>query len=306
MPASADPVGLDLMIVGAPKTASTSLFFYLGEHPQVDAANRSEFAYFVDDEEFQAGATAARRKYFAGDTPPGMVSMAKLAGLMYFPIAVERLHEDSPDVRVSVVLRNPVERAYSAYWFARRRGFEDLDTFEAALDAGPHRAGLPKTDRPGMREYVERGRYAAYLPLLFDTFGLDRVHVSTLEDLSTRPEDVVNELLAPFGLAPVEPGTYEGKRYNESATFRMKSVARFVGTNNAGKRFIRKIVSPDLRNRVLKVMYRVNEVPTTAPPIDPVIQARLIEEFRPWNARLGELLGRDFSHWDQPKPPKPA
>jgi len=129
-----------IMIVGAAKAGTSSLLHYLAQHPQIytHTHTRPEMTYFTNEEEFQAGYEAAYRKYFGKDVPEQKVLLAKDALLMTRQAGLQRLHDHNPYVFVVVILRNPVERAYSGYWFNYRHGWEKAG-FEEALVAEEER-----------------------------------------------------------------------------------------------------------------------------------------------------------------------
>ena len=124
---------LDLMIAGAQKSGTSSLLSWLGTHPRILAQKRPEMTWFTDDD----GPAGGFSDEFYFDANPGnCLRLGKLAGLMYSDQGLDRLVAHSPEVATIVVLRDPVERAYASFWFARRRGREALDDFEQAVEPG--------------------------------------------------------------------------------------------------------------------------------------------------------------------------
>src|SRR5690606_1705482 len=106
---------------------------------------------------------------------------------MFHPLAAERFARDLDGVRVVVMLRDPVERAYSAFTHERARGFETAPDFETALaleeerlagEVDRMRADPTYVSRHHQHNaYVARGRYVEQLERLEELLGRDRIHV---------------------------------------------------------------------------------------------------------------------------------
>src|SRR5688572_14326389 len=112
----------DFLIVGAMRSGTTSLHKYLQAHPDVFVASGKEVHFF--DRRYGRGLDWYRSR-FAGVTTERVVGEATPA-YMYDENAIARIAHDLPDARLIVVLRNPVDRAYSHYWRNRSRGRENL------------------------------------------------------------------------------------------------------------------------------------------------------------------------------------
>ena len=103
---------------------------------------------------------------------------------MYWNSAPYRIWSYNPDMKWIVILRNPVERAYSAWNMERKRGLEPLSFADAiAQEAVRCREALPQQHR--VYSYLDRGFYADQLRRLFNIFGSDKCLVLINEDLKT-------------------------------------------------------------------------------------------------------------------------
>lgn len=288
-------IGLDLMVVGAAKSATSSLIDLVHRAPRT-AANPSgaEIGYFVDDAEYARGAAVARAKYLAPSAPDDL-RVGKSAGLMYSRTALERLADDSPAVRAVALLRDPVARAYSAYHWAVRAGME-TDSFPDAVErefAGRD-LDLP---RPWLRRYLAGGEYSRHLDVVREVVGADQLDVLTMEDFSADAVGCVNRLLAPFGRA-VTSAAPEGVHSNRASGVRSKRLARIM-RNPALRAPLRRALPLRAQVALQRRALRLNERPMQAQPMDPATRARLVEHFAPWNARLEEQLGRELP-WSRP------
>jgi hypothetical protein len=257
--------------------------------------------YFVSDE-FRKGYEGVFAKYF-GEVDEKGILLAKHVMIMYSKEAVGRLHDHNPDAKVVLLLRNPVRRAYSAYWYARRMGWEKLTKFEDALRAEPGRLkeGWLKWSNCA---YLYNGEYHRHVKGLLERFDKRQLHIYLLEDLKEDPLRVCREI---FTLFPIDSGFLPavGERHNESAQARSETLARayaaFLRPNNPVRRALRAVLPYSFLYRVRQNLKEANKRSFTPPPMNPGTRERLLEYFRPHNALLGELIGRDVGHWNLPE-----
>lgn len=300
---NAAPRPIDAMIVGAQKAGTSSLAGYLAQHPAVCTHHRVEISYFVDDHEYAEGYEACFGRYF-GHCSPDSLLLGKSVTIMADPRLIDRVAAHNPEARVMAVLRNPVARAYSAYWWARRKGYEDLATFEAAIEATPDRHGENVLRRRNTR-YLEMGDYAPQVEDLYERFGRDRVRIFLFEDLAADALGVCREAYRFLGVDDAfRPDT--SLQRNASSTARFSGLTRLLTAQHPLKRRLRRMLPGGLVDDWKRRAERWNRVPFRQPPIDPETRDRLVEHFRPRNDRLAELIGRDLAAWDGTAPSAPV
>ncbi|TQN37558.1 sulfotransferase domain-containing protein [Blastococcus colisei] len=206
----------DFLIVGAQRSGTTSMYRALGQHPNVLRAVLHKGVHYFDvnygrslswyRSHFPTRLSATRVERRTGAPAQTFESSPYY---MFHPLAPERIERDLPGVKLLVLVRDPVERAYSAHAHELARGFE-AEPFERALELeeGRLRGETERLcDDPGYEShhhrhnaYVTRGQYIDYLEPLADRVGRDRVHVVDSHDFFSRPEDVYDEVLDFLGL----------------------------------------------------------------------------------------------------------
>ena len=203
------------LVIGAQRSGTTSLFRALSDHPDVFRPTVSKGIGYFD-----VGYVRGWRWYRAHFPPESVVRRAaggagqcfESSGYYSFhPAAAERIARDLPDVKVVLMVRDPVERAFSAWKHEKRRGFEDLD-FAEALAREPARLegeverllADPSYESYEHRHhaYCGRGRYAEQVRRFSDALGPDRVYVLDADRFFARPEDELSALLGWLGLGP--------------------------------------------------------------------------------------------------------
>ena len=213
------------LIVGAQRCGTTSMYKTLAQHPMVLPAVLHKGAHYFDTGyghgpawyrgHFPLQATARRAAADPGRLP---ITGESSPYYLFHPLAGQRIRQDLPDVRLLVLLRDPVERAYSAHTHETARGFE-TEPFERALDLEPVRlAGEeaklladPKYQSHSHQHhaYVTRGRYAEQLARLEKLFGRDRIHVVDSQRFFTDPEPVFAGVVDFLGIGHADGVSFE-------------------------------------------------------------------------------------------------
>jgi len=286
---------IDLMIVGAQKAGTSSLLRYLGNHSSICIHEKPEILFFLIDEEYQKGYPWAFNRYFGHCGDNKKLLFAKNVGIMYWPEAIKRLKEHNPDIHLVPILRNPVDRAYSAYWFARRKGWENIKTFEEALKAEETRK---KEDTFKWRNclYLERGNYYKHIVNIFEHFRKEQVHIYLFENLTSNPVRVCKEICSIFSL------DYKREikcRHNVAAMARSERLTRILRrigkSESALKNILKAIIPESLKNSLLKL----NEGEFSPPQMKEETRKALVGFYKKPNQMLVELIGRDLSRWSR-------
>jgi hypothetical protein len=215
----------DFLIVGAQRCGTTSLYKTLTQHPAVLPAGLHKGVHYFDTDyergpawyrsHFPLRLTAKQSQRRTGSWP---ITGEASPYYMFHPEVPGRIARDLPDARLIVLLRDPVERAYSAYTHERARGFETL-SFEDALAAEPKRlAGEEDRLRadPGYvskshqhNAYLARGRYVEQLERLEKAVGRDRLCVVDFDELFMDFRTQLPQVLDHLGLDPWLPDAVE-------------------------------------------------------------------------------------------------
>ena len=251
------------LVAGAQRSGTTSMYRALAQHPNVLKARLHKGVHYFDTAygrgmAWYRGHFPTERQARAVERATGVPAQTFESSPYYLchPLAGERIARDLPGVRFLVLLRDPVERAYSAHSHELGRGFES-EPFERALELEESRlAGEDERIRadPGYTShahqhhaYVARGQYVTYLRALEKLVGRDRIHVVDSHEFFTEP----------------------------ASTF--AATCDFLGLPRTGDiRFVRH----NARSRS---------------PLPDVLRERLEELFRPWDAELADWLGREPS-----------
>lgn len=290
------------MLVGAPKAGTTSLYRYAAQHPGIVAHEQRECSYFFSEDEYQCGYDACLDKYLPGQPQPSAAFLAKHVFTMYRPEAVARLKSHNADTQAFVLLRDPIKRAYSSFWYSRRRGWDTAESFEQAVkretqQQSPDDGWLADRDRMHLRV----GIYHPHINRLIETFGREQVHVFLTDDLARDAAGLCSAIYEALGIdTAFQPDLT--REHNPAAAARSQTVARTVAgllkSKNPLKRTVRRFIPHGLARRARHTLLSINEKPFTPPPMLDNTRRLLIDYFAPHNEKLAQLIGRDLSRWN--------
>lgn len=289
---------IDLMIFGAEKSGTSSLSRYLGEHPQVGMHSQREMNYFLIEEEFAMSFNSVLSQYYDATALRRERIAAKCVGLMDYAVGIRRLRGHNPDMQLVAVLRNPVSRAYSAYWYARRRAWETASTFEEAIDRELNDTVSTDVRTKAdhfRRAYLRRGRYCELLDSVLHEFPKEQVHIYLMEDLKGQPQSILADVCASLSIDPgFESNSY--KVHNKAAMPKSMLLAKALGscqlTKTAGY-FLPK----QLRKSIKARLEKANEREFIVPPIKPETREMLQNYYKPYNGALMKMLNLNVASW---------
>lgn len=229
----------DFLVIGGQRCGTTSMFRALMDHPHIKRANLHKGVNYYDIN-YERG-----ERWYRGHFPvrarDDRTQVFDASGYyMFHPLAATRIASDQPEVKIVAMLRNPVERAFSAYKHELARGFEWETTFASALrleDARLEGEVERMTDDPTYQSfnhrhhaYRARGQYARLLAPYISLLGRERVHVVESERFFAQPEEEYAALLAFLGLDQHDPKSFE--RYNARPSKDMNPHDRELLTNH--------------------------------------------------------------------------
>lgn len=221
-----------LIIGGTTKAATTSLFCYLAEHPQVCAASIKEIRFFLDADypmpskyRFEDGLDKYDR-FFPPSDNPQLLRLDATPDYLYSPATPQKIKSSLPSVKLVFILREPISRLISWYKYAKQVGqLPPNCSFESYVreQLQAIEANLP---RPQHMRALEQGRYSLYLQPYFDLFGQDNIHIAFQEALSKEPTLVLQQLCGFAGIDPTFYSNYHFKIFNRTEAMKNADLHR--------------------------------------------------------------------------------
>lgn len=296
------------MMVGAAKSGTTAIATYLSKHPQVFLTPLKEpkfissqfLTYPLNGPGDQWVQTIAFQnlsdylKLYRNVREEEAIGEASVENLIYYREAIPLIQKYFGDVKIIIILRNPIDRAFSAYMHLCRDLRETL-SFEEALEAETERS---KNNWDHIWFYKAGGMYAEGVEAYQKAFS--RVKVMILDDFKTDRAAFLREL---FSFLEVNPDfeVNTSKRFNVSGVPRSNWIQRIFKPGILYAWFYRKMVmytglKEDWLLGIIENLWRFNLRPIR---MNPETRRQLARDFANDNRRLSQLLGRDLSNWLQ-------
>lgn len=213
------------IVIGGQRCGTTTIFKALSEHPQVmrPPVEKGTDYYTLN---YKRGLDWYRGHFplrtsakLQSRGAMGPVAFEACTYYMFHPSAIERLAKDFPDIKLVAMLRDPVERAYSAYKHEFARGFETESDFERALELEDTRL-VGEIERMRVdagyesiahrhHAYSHRGQYVEQLERVFQHFPQEQVHVMDSEAFFVDPEGQYSSLITFLGLDSYVPAKFD-------------------------------------------------------------------------------------------------
>ena len=254
----------DFIIIGSTKSGGESLMHYLRQHPSIEIQHDVHFFDYTTSNKLEwyktHFPTSFYKSYLKIFRNTDLVSGEMTSTYLFHPRVAERIRKTIPNVRLIVNLRNPVDRAYSAYNHMVRAGWE-TKTFEDAINSELKRIEIIKEDselrikNPNFSNYLmflylRQGNYAEKLKDWLKLFPREKFFIFSTDELAEKPTEVIEQVFD----------------YLNVPNFKIKNLERQnVGKYNKMKGSVRDF---------------------------------LIDYYKPYNRNLYELLGKKLD-WDK-------
>jgi hypothetical protein len=294
----------NFLLVGVPKAGTTSLYHYLSEHPEIFLSSVKEPKFFSyisgirsyngpGDSEGERDVIKTSDAYinlFSKTNNSKAIGECSVDNLYYHDLVIPKIKEYLGDeVKIVIVLRNPIERAYSSFLYLLRDGRENL-SFEDALDAEDKRI---KANWEFMWHYKNAGLYFNQVKSYIENFK--NVKIFLFDDLKENPVFLMKDLLSFLG---VDSGFFPGDldtRYNKSGIPRIRSLYNFLNKPNFFKSYI-KIFFPKTFRIKLKNKF-MNKLLIKPDMMKESTRESLKQFYKEDIIKLQKLIDKDLSGW---------
>jgi hypothetical protein len=196
----------DVVIGGAPRSGTTFLCEVLDKHPGAFLAKpiAPEPKVLLGKYPNEHGAILRKYAGFFEHAAPHLVRIEKTTNYFENETARLRFARLLTKAKLIILLRNPVDRAYSNWLWSRKNGLETLSFEEALILEGRRPSPLPpgrEAARPF--DYTSRGRYGSLARAWIEALGRDRIGFFIFEDIVSQPEHLIASVQEFAGLEPL-------------------------------------------------------------------------------------------------------
>lgn len=274
----------NLLIIGAVKAGTSSLHYYLGQHPEIFMSARKEIEFFTRDD--FASFIDAYKAYFPSSARVRGEASPRYSQHPVFPDVPERIRSLIPDVKLIYLVRDPIDRIV-VHW-AHQYSFrvEDRPLHEVLRDH----------EDPG-NSYVSASRYATQLERYLEHFPSSSLLVIDQRDLLLHRRDV---LLRVFEFLSVDR-QFSSRGFEHELNTQSDQTGRLSDKGlrlrespvwDAARRVPERLRAPLARRLRSSLSRNVDR-----PALDPALRRRLEALLKDEADRLRTLSGQSFSHW---------
>lgn len=289
---------IDFICVGTQKAGTTSLHDILKNHPNIYLPERKEAHFFDIEERFDKGLDWWMETFFKGDRTNKKTG-AFTPEYLYFKNIPERIKNVlGKDLKIIIVLRQPVKRAYSHYLMSKRRGFETKD-FKTALKEEPKRLKENTYFNSNHFSYIDRGLYYNQIKRYVDTFGKENVKVFLFENDIIKNNATTLKTIQEFINVPYV-SLDAATKSNQASEPKLKWLRNIIfNKNNPIKIALGYLpFSEDLKFRIASKLNSINQKPTTnkklnEEDIKEITNTYFINDIE----KIEKLLNIDLSIW---------
>lgn len=297
----------NFLIIGAAKSGTTSLYYYLKEHPQIYMPEgKKEPHFFVLEGKkitdfhhsyknlFSYSVTTLEEYYhlFEGVTNELAIGEAS-ARYLYHQEAIDNIKKYVPNVKLIAMLRNPVDRAYSQYCHHRRIKLENIENFSSAIALEEKRI---KEGWDSGFHYVNRGFYYQQLSKFYEKFNPEQIKVIFYEELINDPIKLSQSIYEFLNVDPNFVTPNVEKKYNQGYLPANKNLYSILKkTGNLGKNLVPSNLYSSLKSSIknrLSPLFKQK-----IPKLKEEDRKNLIEIYKEDILSLEKLLNKDLSHW---------
>ena len=290
----------NLLIVGAAKSGTTSLHNYLKQHPEIFMSNHKEPHFLINKEIGENRIPKAVKKLneysnlFDGSDTFKYRGESSAMYLQFPNIAIKNIKKYlEKDIKIIIMLRNPIDRAFSGYQHVKRFNIDEELTFEQALEVCEDRYFKQTSLTPATR-YIHIGMYYDFVKKFMHSFS-DQIHVIIYDDFIA---DTQNELSKVFSFLKVKKieininekymvGGWKWKNSFFKNTFMKKSFLKKIIKTIAPFEFLRIFL-----NDLFKYLF-------TEPDdkMDIALRKKLQNIYKNDVINLSKLLNKDLNFW---------
>jgi len=181
-------------IIGAQRSGTTRLYHLLDKHPQISMAKpmRPEPKFFLQTPENIDAENYLNRYHQVRD---GSIKAYGEKSTSYYekPEVATHIKQYFPNAQIIMLLRNPIDRAISNYFFTLQHGLETRTLEEVFVQKTPNPPIL-KHISVSPFDYLRRGHYSKYLPAYIEKFGRDKVKILIFDNFTKNPQKNLNDV----------------------------------------------------------------------------------------------------------------
>ena len=284
---------VDFFIIGVPKAGTTSLYHYLNEHLEIEMSSQKEPDFFSNK-------SLQKQKLYYGkdriDTIEKYHSLFKREDVilrgdasvsyLFYEDVPHRIISYNPSAKIIIMLRNPIERAFSHYLMDYRLGLIS-ENFETIIQ----KKSKHKNANLFYQQYIQVSEYAKQIKRYLEVFSGENIYFIDYEDFKNNTSDIVNSVFIFLGVNDNFQPSLREKHNTYSAP--NNRIIRYTYSFVAFRKMLANILPKKLTNTIRHLFFRSDKKPKLSESTRDFLKKYFESDVR----ELSELLNKDFTKW---------
>ena len=297
----------NLFIVGQPKSGTTALHQFLGQHPEIYMSSIKEPHFFCADFHLESDRAYGRQRFFVFRSKSAYLQLfsrakeVKIAGesstnYLYSQVAAEKIYNFNPDAKIIIILREPAKFLYSLHSHYVKFTEENEPDFLTALaletDRKQEKATSPRVISPSYLYYSQRVQYYQQVKRYCDRFSSEQIKVVIFEEFKSENDRIFREILEFLAVDNNFILEYEAINVNKEVKF--KAINNLINSpliKSISKNLLSQEFNEFVRDRIVE-KHLWHSAPKTKMPEE--IKVQLMKQYKPEVVKISDLLDLDL------------
>ncbi|WP_306012705.1 MULTISPECIES: sulfotransferase family protein [unclassified Allomuricauda] len=274
---------LDFLLIGAQKCATTWMYHCLNEHPELYVGGGKNETYYFGGDVFNQKGIDWFESLFVEAYPHQKLGSASVDYIWDID-SVELAHEKYPDIKIIAVLRNPMERTISAFFWLMRKNIIEEGSLEEGIRKAidDYKSGADTV----YSELIRRSLYTDAIIKLHENFEKDNIRLILFDDIQKKPKDTLNEIYSFLDVAPnYVPSSLKRKPKGNSYSSTLVYLERKMPVNKLTTKLLNGI------SELIKISSK-----TKSPELNPKLTEEILEIYKGHFERLYDWLDKNGSN----------
>jgi len=298
----------NLFIVGQPKSGTTALHQFLGQHPEIYMSSIKEPHFFCSDFHLESDRAYGKQRFFDFRSESAYLQLfakaddAKVVGesstnYLYSQVAAQKIHNFNPEAKIIIILREPAKYLYSLHSHYVKFTEENEPDFLTALSLEEERKeekiASPRVTSPSYLYYSQRVQYHQQVKRYCDRFDPEQIKIVVFEEFKSENERVYREILEFLGVDSSFTPKYDAVNVNKEVKFEaINNLVNSPLAKNISKNLLSQEFNEFVRDNIVE-KFLWHQAPKATMPEDLKIQ--LMQQYQHQVKQISELVGIDLS-----------
>lgn len=302
----------NLFIVGQPKSGTTALHQFLGQHPEIFMSSIKEPHFFCSDFHLESDRAYGKQRFFDFRNESAYLQLfakaegVKIAGesstnYLYSQVAAEKIHNFNPDAKIIIILREPAKFLYSLHSHYVKFTEENESDFLTALALETERKQeknvSSRVTTPSYLYYSQRVQYYQQVKRYYDRFNASQIKVIIFEEFKSENERIYQEILEFLGVDSSFTPQYDAVNVNKEVKFQaINNLVNNPLIKNITKNLLSQEFNEFVRDNIVE-KFLWHQAPKATMPEE--IRTKLMQQYQPQVEQIADLIGVDLmTKWE--------